>query len=59
MLAVEMLLFEWKPRSFVPVVVAVLVSLAWRPQLDAWAPDIRFAAETKVGINAVAIAAVI
>ncbi len=33
MLAVEVLLFEWKPRSFVPVVVAVLVSLAWRPLL--------------------------
>ena len=28
MLAVELLLFEWKPRSFVPVVTAVLVSLA-------------------------------
>ena len=28
MLAVELLLFEWKPRSFVPVVTAVLVALA-------------------------------
>src|SRR3569623_566983 len=27
LLAVELLLFEWKPRSIVPVVVAVLVSL--------------------------------
>ena len=27
LLAIEVLLFEWKPRSFVPVVVAVLVSL--------------------------------
>jgi len=33
LLAIEVLLFEWKPRSFVPVVVAVLVSLAWRPLL--------------------------
>ncbi|HET7576449.1 MAG TPA: chloride channel protein, partial [Sphingomicrobium sp.] len=33
MLAIEVLLFEWKPRSFVPVVTAVLVSLAWRPLL--------------------------
>lgn len=33
LLAVEVLLFEWKPRSFVPVVVAALVSLAWRPLL--------------------------
>ncbi|UIJ46096.1 chloride channel protein [Sphingomonas cannabina] len=33
LLAVEVLLFEWKPRSFVPVVVAVLAALAWRPLL--------------------------
>ena len=33
LLAVEVLLFEWKPRSFVPVVVAALISLAWRPLL--------------------------
>ncbi len=33
LLAIEVLLFEWKPRSFVPVVVAALVSLAWRPFL--------------------------
>jgi CBS domain-containing protein len=33
LLAVEMLLFEWKPRSFVPVAVASLVAAAWRPWL--------------------------
>jgi len=33
LLAIEVLLFEWKPRSFVPVVVAVLVAFAWRPVL--------------------------
>ena len=33
LLAVEVLLFEWKPRSFVPVVVAVLVAMAVRPLL--------------------------
>ncbi|MDH7638128.1 chloride channel protein [Sphingomonas oryzagri] len=33
LLAIEVLLFEWKPRSFVPVVVAVLVSFVWRPLL--------------------------
>ena len=33
LLAVEVMLFEWKPRSFVPVVCAVLTSLAWRPLL--------------------------
>ncbi|MBV1691840.1 chloride channel protein [Novosphingobium sp. G106] len=31
LLAVEVLLFEWKPRSFVPVVVAAMVAYAWRP----------------------------
>ena len=35
LLAVELLLFEWKPRSFVPVVVATLVAAAWRPLLIA------------------------
>ncbi|HET9811317.1 MAG TPA: chloride channel protein [Sphingomicrobium sp.] len=33
LLAIEVLLFEWKPRSLVPVVAAVLVALAWRPYL--------------------------
>ena len=30
LLAVELLLFEWKPRSFVPVAVASIVAAAWR-----------------------------
>jgi H+/Cl- antiporter ClcA len=33
LLAVELLLFEWKPRSFIPVTLAALVALAWRPLL--------------------------
>jgi H+/Cl- antiporter ClcA len=33
LLAVELLLFEWKPRSFVPVAVASIVAAAWRPWL--------------------------
>ena len=33
LLAIEVLLFEWKPRSFVPIVVAVLVAFGWRPLL--------------------------
>ena len=32
-LAVELLLFEWKPRSFLPVVAAVIVSAVCRPFL--------------------------
>jgi CIC family chloride channel protein len=33
LLAVELLLFEWKPRSFIPVVVAAIVAQALRPLL--------------------------
>jgi len=33
LLAVELLLFEWKPRSFVPVAIAAAVAAAWRPYL--------------------------
>jgi H+/Cl- antiporter ClcA/CBS domain-containing protein len=33
LLAVELLLFEWKPRSFVPVAVASIVAAAIRPYL--------------------------
>jgi H+/Cl- antiporter ClcA len=33
LLAVELLLFEWKPRSFVPVAVACVVAAAWRTPL--------------------------
>ena len=37
LLAVEVLLFEWKPRSFVPVAVSATVAAAWRPWLvGAW-----------------------
>jgi H+/Cl- antiporter ClcA/predicted transcriptional regulator len=59
MLAVEVLLFEWKPRSFVPVVTAVLVALAWRPLLVGSGPLFRFAAATRGGIEPVAISAVL
>jgi len=33
LLAVELLLFEWKPRSFIPVTIAAIVAAAWRPFL--------------------------
>lgn len=38
LLAVELLLFEWKPRSFIPVAVASVVAIAWRPLLFGAAP---------------------
>lgn len=49
LLALEVLLFEWKPRSFVPVVVAVLVSFACRPQLIGAGPMFPMAASLSVG----------
>jgi CIC family chloride channel protein len=37
LLAVELLLFEWKPRSLVPVAVAAVVAYGWRPLMfDSW-----------------------
>ena len=38
LLAVELLLFEWKPRSFVPVAVASVVAAVWRPCADGTEP---------------------
>jgi chloride channel protein, CIC family len=38
LLAVELLLFEWKPRSFIPVAVAVVVAAMWRPYLIGTGP---------------------
>jgi CIC family chloride channel protein len=57
MLAVELLLFEWKPRSFVPVVTAVLVAYAWRPLLVGTGPLFPFPAPTPAGIEPIALAA--
>ena len=57
MLAVEMLLFEWKPRSFVPVATAVLVSLAWHAWLMGSGPLFPFAAPTPPGMQPIAISA--
>ncbi|MBC9033796.1 chloride channel protein [Sphingomonas sp. JC676] len=49
LLAIEVLLFEWKPRSFVPVVVAVLVSFGLRPFLLGPGPLFPFAAASVGG----------
>jgi CIC family chloride channel protein len=43
LLAVELLLFEWKPRSFIPLTVAVIVSYAWRPLLIGSGPLFAYA----------------
>jgi CIC family chloride channel protein len=59
LLAIEVLLFEWKPRSFVPVVVAVLVSFAWRPTLIGAGPMFATASAQPAGLWVLAAAAVI
>jgi H+/Cl- antiporter ClcA/CBS domain-containing protein len=38
LLAVELLLFEWRPRSFIPVTAAAVVSMCWRPALFGHGP---------------------
>ena len=38
LLAVELLLFEWRPRSFIPVVAAVVTAICWRPLLFGLGP---------------------
>ena len=43
LLAVELLLFEWKPRSFLPVVTAAIVSEVCRPFLFGSGPLFPFA----------------
>jgi len=44
LLAVELLLFEWKPRSFIPVVTAAVVAAWWRPVLFGQGPLFPFSA---------------
>ncbi|MDH7637666.1 chloride channel protein [Sphingomonas oryzagri] len=56
LLAIEVLLFEWKPRSFVPVVVAVLVSFAWRPLLIGAGPMFATASGQPAGLWVIAAA---
>jgi H+/Cl- antiporter ClcA len=50
LLAVELLLFEWKPRSFVPVAVASIVAAVWRPWLLGAGPLFPMIASPSVGL---------
>jgi CIC family chloride channel protein len=43
LLAVELLLFEWRPRSFIPVVTAAVTAICWRPLLLGTGPLFSFA----------------
>jgi CIC family chloride channel protein len=57
LLAIEVLLFEWKPRSFVPVVVGVIVAFAWRPWMIGGGAMFPFIALTPSGLWPIATAA--
>jgi H+/Cl- antiporter ClcA/CBS domain-containing protein len=45
LLAVELLLFEWRPRSFIPVTTAAVVSMCLRPALFGQGPLFPFTAD--------------
>ncbi|MFI4965133.1 MAG: chloride channel protein [Caulobacterales bacterium] len=45
LLAVELLLFEWRPRSFIPVAVGSLTATCWRPLLIGAGPMFPFSAD--------------
>lgn len=45
LLAVELLLFEWKPRSLIPVMTACVISFMWRPLLVGSGPLFPFAGQ--------------
>jgi H+/Cl- antiporter ClcA/CBS domain-containing protein len=59
LLAIEVLLFEWKPRSFVPVVSAVLVAFAWRPGLIGSGPMFATASAQPAGLWVIGAAALV
>ncbi len=45
LLAVELLLFEWRPRSFIPVAAAAITAICWRPLLFGSGPLFAFAGD--------------
>jgi H+/Cl- antiporter ClcA len=62
LLAVELLLFEWKPRSFVPVAVAAVVAAALRPCLLGAGPLFAYAVTPSIpawGLALCALAGVV
>ncbi|HWB01714.1 MAG TPA: chloride channel protein [Verrucomicrobiales bacterium] len=59
LLAVELLLFEWKPRSFIPVAAAALVASVWRPLLMGSGPIFPVAAHDMPGGSLVGFAAIL
>lgn len=56
LLAVELLLFEWKPRSFIPVAVAAIVASVLRVPLLGLPPVFAVTAHAQLGPEALATA---
>lgn len=56
LLAVELLLFEWRPRSFVPVTTASVVAWLLRIPLIGPGPIFPIASHAPLGFNAIALA---
>jgi H+/Cl- antiporter ClcA/predicted transcriptional regulator len=59
LLAVELLLFEWKPRSFIPVALASVAAGAMRVPLLGAGPIFPVAAHASLGAVALAVALVV
>jgi H+/Cl- antiporter ClcA len=62
LLAVELLLFEWKPRSFIPVTVAAIIAFIWRPFLIGSGPLFPYAGDPAMpwwGLGVCALAGLI
>ena len=59
LLAVELLLFEWKPRSFIPVAAAAVVAAVVRVSLLGTGPIFPVVAHAPLGANALLFAAAI
>jgi H+/Cl- antiporter ClcA len=59
LMAVELLLFEWKPRSFLPVVTAAVVAAAWRPLMFGAAPLFPFTGGPPIDALTLALCAVV
>ena len=57
LLAVELLLFEWKPRSFIPVAVAAVVAIGWRPFLFGAGPLFPYTGIPDVTLHSLALCA--
>ncbi len=59
LLAVELLLFEWKPRSFIPVAAAAVVAAAWRPLLFGAGPLFALPGDAHLAWWAIGLCAVV